>query len=92
MNNMKKLSAIFRDRPQTPLEQAVFWTEYVLHHGGTPLRSASAELPLYQYLLLDVIVVLSIGTVLTFVCLYFVLRRVYRVLLSCTIGTKSKQQ
>jgi len=74
------------------MEKAVFWTEYVLRHGGTPIRSASAELPLYQYLLLDVIAVLLIGTIMTFVCLYFVLRRVYRVLLSCTIGKKSKQQ
>ena len=89
---MKKLSAIFRDQPQTPLEKAVFWTEYVLRHGGTPIRSASAELPLYQYLLLDVIAVLLIGTILTFVCLYIVLRRVYRVLLSCTRDKKSKQQ
>ena len=89
---MKKLSTIFRDQPQTKLEQAVFWTEYVLRHGRTPLRSASAELPLYQYLLLDVIAVLLIGTILTFVSFYFVLRTVYRVLLSCTIGTKSKHQ
>jgi len=89
---MKKLSVIFRDQPQTPLEQAVFWTEYVLRHGGKHLRSASVELPLYQYLLLDVIAVLLIGIILTFVCLYFVLRRVYRVLLSCTTDTKSKLQ
>jgi glucuronosyltransferase len=89
---MKKLSAIYRDRPQTPLEQAVFWTEYVLRHGGTPLRSVSAELPLYQYLLLDVIAVLFIGTFLACASLYFVLRLVYTVLLRFTISTKSKQQ
>ena len=89
---MKKLSAIYKDEPQTPVERAVFWTEYVLRHGGIPLRSVSADLPLYQYLLLDVIAVLSIGTILTTVSLYLVIRKIYRVFKPCTISTKSKQQ
>jgi glucuronosyltransferase len=89
---MNKLSAIYRDQPQTPLERAVFWTEYVLRHGGTPLRSVSTELPWYQYLLLDVIAVLFIGTILASASLYFFLRIVYRLLLSFTTSTKSKRQ
>jgi len=30
----KELSSIFSDQPQTPLERAVFWTEYVIRHNG----------------------------------------------------------
>ena len=75
--NAQKLSRLFRDRPQTPLETAVFWTEYVIRHGGAPhMRSAALDLTWYQYLLLDVIavIVLSIATVLG--TMYFICRKI----------------
>jgi hypothetical protein len=63
--NAKQLSRLFRDRPQTPLETAIFWTEYVIRHKGAPhLRSAAVDLAWYQYLLLDVVAV-----VVTFVAM-----------------------
>jgi glucuronosyltransferase len=89
---MKKLSAIYRDQPETPLERAVFWTEYVLRHGGEHLRSVSADLPWYQYFLIDVIAVLFVGATLVFILLYLFLQTVYRALVPATRCTKSKQQ
>jgi glucuronosyltransferase len=89
---MKKLSAIYRDQPETPLERAVFWTEYVLRHGGASLRSVSADLPWYQYFLLDVIAVLLIGTTLTVVLLCLVLTTAYRALVPATRYMKLKHQ
>jgi glucuronosyltransferase len=89
---MKKLSAIYRDQQDTPLKRAVFWTEYVLRHGGASLRSVSADLPWYQYFLLDVIAVLIIGATLVFLLLYLVLRTVYRTVVPIARSTKSKQQ
>ncbi|KAJ8883309.1 hypothetical protein PR048_015152 [Dryococelus australis] len=57
--NAKRVSALFRDRPMTAIETAVYWVEYVIRHRGAPhMRSAAADMPLYQYLLLDVIGVL----------------------------------
>ncbi|KAJ8883363.1 hypothetical protein PR048_015206 [Dryococelus australis] len=54
--NAKRVSALFRDRPMTAIETAVYWVEYVIRHRGAPhMRSAAADMPLYQYLLLDVI-------------------------------------
>lgn len=35
-NNVKELSMLYRDRPQTALETAIYWTEYVLRHHGAP--------------------------------------------------------
>ncbi|KAM8701367.1 hypothetical protein ACLKA7_000062, partial [Drosophila subpalustris] len=32
----KELSSRFRDQPTSPLERAVWWTEYVLRHKGAP--------------------------------------------------------
>ncbi|XP_065216418.1 UDP-glycosyltransferase UGT5-like [Planococcus citri] len=54
--NAKKLSSVFRDRPMSPTDNAVFWTEYVLRHKGAHhLKTAATHLEWYQYLLLDVI-------------------------------------
>lgn len=51
----------------SPLDTAVYWIEYVIRHKGAPhLRSVAADLPWYQYLLLDVAIafvalILAIG-------------------------------
>ncbi|XP_069697675.1 UDP-glycosyltransferase UGT5-like [Periplaneta americana] len=81
--NAQSLSRIYRDQPLTPLEQAVFWTEYVIRHKGAPhMRSAALDLAWYQYFLLDVIafLVLAVGSVLLIV--FLVLRAVFRKLCS----------
>ncbi|KAJ9589786.1 hypothetical protein L9F63_027954, partial [Diploptera punctata] len=59
MENARHVARIFRDRPQSALDTAVFWTEYVIRHGGAPqMRSAALDLSNIQYLLLDVIAVI----------------------------------
>jgi glucuronosyltransferase len=82
--NAQRLSRILTDQPLTPLEQAVYWTEYVIRHKGAPhLRSAVLDLAWYQYFLLDVISVLAlaVGSValIVFMILRLVLRRVWGV-------------
>lgn len=42
-------SILYRDQKDTPLERAIWWTEYVLRHKGAPhLRSASRDLSFVQ--------------------------------------------
>lgn len=42
-------SKLYRDQKDTPLERAIWWTEYVLRHQGAPhLRSASRDLSFVQ--------------------------------------------
>ncbi|KAJ9582651.1 hypothetical protein L9F63_023006, partial [Diploptera punctata] len=73
--NAKRLSNLFRDRPHTPLETAIFWTEYVIRHKGAPhLRSAAADLPLYQYLLLDVVAVIILIPVTIFIIIIYIIK------------------
>jgi len=50
-----KASAIFRSQAQSPVERAVFWIEHVCKFGGDHLRSAGNDLPLFSYLMLDVL-------------------------------------
>ena len=59
------------------MEQAVYWTEYVIRHNGAPhLRSAVLDLAWYQYLLLDVVAVLALVAVCLLVAVYFMSRAV----------------
>ena len=50
-----KASEIFRSQVQSPVERATFWIEHVCRFGGDHLRSAGNDLPLYSYLMLDVL-------------------------------------
>lgn len=69
--NMNRLSAIHRDRPMSPLDTAIYWTEYVIRHKGAyHLRSAAVNLSWYQYLLLDVLAFVVIVTIVTLYIFY----------------------
>ncbi|XP_060863378.1 UDP-glucosyltransferase 2-like isoform X2 [Metopolophium dirhodum] len=61
MENAKIVSDRFKDRPMSPAESVVYWTEYVIRHKGAPhLKSHALDLTWYQYFLLDVIFVILI--------------------------------
>ncbi|XP_070554721.1 UDP-glucuronosyltransferase 2A3-like [Ptychodera flava] len=53
--NAMRLSRIHRNQPMTAGESVVYWTEYVLRHGGQHFRPASFDLNVFQYFLVDVI-------------------------------------
>ncbi|XP_030383885.1 UDP-glucuronosyltransferase 2C1 [Scaptodrosophila lebanonensis] len=62
----KQVSQRFRDNPMHPLDEASYWIEYIIRHkGATHLKSQGAFMPLYQYLLLDVLACLLLVLVLT---------------------------
>nr|QPA18398.1 UDP-gluconosyltransferase [Trialeurodes vaporariorum] len=65
--NVKEQSRISRDRPLKPLDQAIFWIEYVIRHKGAHhLKPASVHLSFYQYCLLDIVAFLFIVGTLIF--------------------------
>ncbi|XP_026314878.1 UDP-glucuronosyltransferase 1-1-like [Hyposmocoma kahamanoa] len=77
--NSLKLRDIFLDRPMSPLDMGVYWIEYVLRHkGAAHLRSPVLDLPLPQYLLLDVVILCIAITLMTL----FILHTLFRYL--CT--------
>jgi glucuronosyltransferase len=87
--NAQRLYLIIRDQPLTPLQQAVYWTEYVIRHKGAPrLRSAVLDLAWYQCFLLDVIAVLALASV----CILLILLIVCRVILKKLNGPKSHEK
>jgi glucuronosyltransferase len=80
-DNMKKMSALSKDEPESPINRAVWWTEYVIRHNGAKhFRSAAIDLAWYQYLLLDIVAFLFILVAITVLVSYLILKTVYRYL------------
>ncbi|KAF5275119.1 hypothetical protein FQR65_LT16780 [Abscondita terminalis] len=66
--NAKMRSRIMHDVPMKPLDEAMFWIEYVLRHNGAPhLRTSALDLYWYQLLSLDV---LAFSLLILFVSCY----------------------
>ncbi|GJQ66555.1 hypothetical protein Trydic_g4539, partial [Trypoxylus dichotomus] len=50
-SNVKQASELFKDRPASPMDTAIYWIEYVLRHKGAPhLRTVGASLPCEEVL------------------------------------------
>ncbi|KAL4112237.1 hypothetical protein QTP88_016062 [Uroleucon formosanum] len=79
--NAKIASDRFKDRPMTPQQSVVYWTEYVIRHkGASHLKSHALNLTWYQYFMLDIIAV-----ALVFVFLVtFVVFKVFRCIKTLT--------
>lgn len=76
---IKKLSSMFKDRPQHPLDNAAFWVEYVIRHQGAKhLQSPAVYLNFFQYYSLDVMAALLIVVYLSFKIIKSVLRALFR--------------
>ena len=59
MESVKKLSSIYREVQASGLRDPVFWVEHVIKYGTSHLRSHAYEMPIYQYLMIDVLVFLT---------------------------------
>ncbi|XP_023293697.2 UDP-glucosyltransferase 2-like [Lucilia cuprina] len=56
---VQQLSKRYRDQPQTPLEKAIYWIEYVLRHeGAVHMRNPGVDLNYFQQYNLDVFAIL----------------------------------
>nr|XP_053655223.1 UDP-glucosyltransferase 2-like [Cherax quadricarinatus] len=84
-------SQLLRHQQSPPLDTAVYWAEHVLRYGGGQhLRSAAVDMPLYQYLLLDVAAFLLTLTVLLLLLLRSVLTALKRLFVRVLKNTVTK--
>lgn len=76
-----QLSRRFKDRPKTPKEEVIYWTEYVIKHKGAHhLKSAALKLSWYQYLLIDVLVTVVLIVLVFLSIIFMVLKMIkYRI-------------
>ncbi|XP_050425150.1 UDP-glucosyltransferase 2-like isoform X2 [Adelges cooleyi] len=78
-NNMKELQQLYFDRPQTPLQTAIYWTEYIIknHDKPTLLKTEQIYLNWYETYLFDVIAAIVIPLFLLLYITKFSLRKCY---------------
>ncbi|XP_032678545.1 UDP-glucuronosyltransferase 2B20-like [Odontomachus brunneus] len=76
--NAQRLSKAFRDRPATPLETAVWWTEYIARgNGGSYLHSYAADVVWYQYYHID----FALISIIVIALLIYIIYRLIKLLL-----------
>lgn len=86
-SNMKRVSTLFKDRPMKPLDEAVYWIEYVARHGNV-LQSPAIHLTWWQQKLVDVYAFLLVCVAAVLAVVVFVLRKLTRLLLGCKSCSK----
>jgi glucuronosyltransferase len=94
--NAKKISARFNDRPMTPKDSVVFWTEHAVRHKGEEYLLAEGRnmnffvfRSIDSYLTIGIIfIVFLIVNVLIFIC---ILRRIIKKK-SSTVDNKKKKK
>lgn len=88
---MEKFVQLSIDRPMSGVEEAVWWTEYVLRHNNTEhLKGPARKTSLFQYLLLDVLAgVLFVAFVIIYLFVKLV-KFVFRFLVRRILGKRHK--
>ncbi|XP_046972410.1 UDP-glucosyltransferase 2-like [Vanessa cardui] len=87
--NIVKLRNTMRDRPLSPLERAVWWTEHVLRHkGAAHLRSPAAHMHWTEYYAMDLVLFILGAFVTLVLILMFVIRMVLSKLTYIRIKSK----
>ena len=81
--NAEIISRRFTDRPMTPQESVVYWTEYVAkHNGAAHLKAQSVSLSFIEFHLIDVyctlFVICAIGAYIKFLIFRAILRKIFK--------------
>ena len=65
----KVASEIMRSRSQSPQQRAVYWIEHVVKFGDY-LHSHATDMPLYEYLMIDLlaVIIIFVSIIITVVC------------------------
>jgi len=88
----RHLSNLTRDQSETPLDKAVYWSEYLIRHKGAPhLRSPARDLNAFQYHSLDVIGVVVSILLLTLSIVVILVKKVIQLCFGASVRAESKQ-
>jgi len=76
--NAKRLQQLYNDRPHSPLETAVYWTEYVIRNKNESkelLKSQKVHLNFYQSNLIDISAAFLIPLIMTLYIIQWTMKR-----------------
>ncbi|KAM3955427.1 UDP-glycosyltransferase UGT5-like [Aphomia sociella] len=81
LENVVRLRDLLQDLPLSPLQRAVWWTEYVLRHGGAKqLRAPAANMSWSQYYELELLLIILLVVLVQCCLLYSFLKILIRYL------------
>lgn len=76
---INEIADVLEDEPIKSLDKIVFWTEYVIKHKGAKfLKYKAGNIPLYQYLLLDVLLLAVVTLIFVLYILYILSKYLLR--------------
>lgn len=89
---VRRSSVLYRDRPQSALDTAVFWIEYVLrHNGANHLQNEAVHLNFFQNNSLDVFGFFFVVAVIAWKVIEFSIIKVFRIVQNSKVfGNKIK--
>ncbi|XP_012257373.2 UDP-glucosyltransferase 2-like [Athalia rosae] len=79
--NIRHYSKLFKDRPLSPMQEAIYWVNFIIRNGGNSLKPPVSHLYWFQYYMIDVILYLTIITILSLLAIFVIFRKLIR--LSC---------
>ncbi|KAL8595059.1 hypothetical protein ACOMHN_002037 [Nucella lapillus] len=71
-------SRLFKELYGVPMEKEAYWLDHVMEYGGDYMRSAGQQMPLYQYMLLDVFLFILCVLALIVALVYLLFMAIYR--------------
>ena len=86
----QKLSTIYKDILAHAPSDPVYWIEHVIKYGDRHLRSHATKMPMYQYLMIDVIAFLALSGFVLLAILYTIGRFV--IIMICCRKGKAKSE
>lgn len=86
--NIQKASRLFRKLYKVPMKEVAYWLDHVMKYGGSYMRSSGQEMPLFQFLALDVIAFIT-GVVILIVLFTGLL---FRLCWTCCKGEKNNMK
>ncbi|CAH2000423.1 unnamed protein product [Acanthoscelides obtectus] len=88
---VKEFAKLLLDEPVPGVEKAIWWMEYVIRHKGAKhLRNPIVDIPLYQYLMLDVIASVFIVLLFLVTMVFLISRKLKRFVRSLMKSGKLK--
>ncbi|XP_068623980.1 UDP-glucosyltransferase 2-like [Battus philenor] len=91
--NMARFRSIVHDQQETPLQRAVWWTEYVLRHSGAAhLRTPAANLTWIQYYQVELVIVLLASLIIAIALFIIMIRVTYYYLMMILFQNKQKHK
>ncbi|CAG5130411.1 unnamed protein product [Candidula unifasciata] len=72
--HIRTASKLFKINYKLPKEQAAFWLDHVLQHGGDYMRSLGQTMPGYQFYSLDVLAFCLLIISLLSICCFYVIK------------------